>query len=276
MSHSRVFLPTSFAFAAGVILFGGVLPLDAALAQIDIFKNISYQQTSGAAPTTPANFFADVEAYMQNPGDFTSVSVSYPGPGSPASLPLENPTEFGIGPSFATQAAMDAAYPFGTYTFTTGPTVETASLNYTLDAYTTDIPALDAATFAALQGMDPSLPFTFNFNSFTPNPNASTSATFFSIFGSTFGNSLSPSTTSATMPANTLAYNTTYNWELDFSDRITGTDPFNSVPTLIGFDVRTDGTFTTAAAPAPEPATMALSAIALLALAGARRRRSTR
>lgn len=273
LTYSTNWLRSTLVVSAGVMLFCAVSPLQAALTGVDIFKNISYQQTSGAAPTSPVNFFADVEAYMQNPGDFTSVTVTYPGPGSPASLPLVTPTKFGIGPSFATQADMDAAYPFGTYTFTAGPTTETAAFNYLVDAYTSDIPALDASTFAALQGMNPSQPFTFNFNSFTPNPNASVGETFLTIFGTSFGSGYSPSTTSATMSANTLAFNTTYNWELDFSDRISGTDPSSGVPTLIGFDVRTDGSFTTAAAPTPEPSSTLPFALMFLGAAVTRLRR---
>lgn len=186
---------------------------------------------------------------MANPGDFTSVTVTYPGPDSPASLPLENPTEFGEGPAFATQAAMDAAFPVGTYSFEADPGTVTASLNYTTDAYTADIPALDAATFAALPGMNASQPFTFNFNSFTPNPNATNAETFLTVFGTSFNTGLSLSATSAVMPANTLAPGTSYTYELDFTDRIVGNS--NGVPTLIGFDVRTDGTFTTASTPEP-------------------------
>jgi hypothetical protein len=271
LSYSTNWLRSTLVVSAGVMLFGAVSPLQAALTGVDIFKNISYSQTSGAAPTSPVNFFADVEAYMANPGDFTSVSVTYPGPGSPVSLPLVTPTKFGIGPSFATQADMDAAYPFGTYTFTAGPATETAAFNYLLDAYTSDIPALDASTFAALQGMNPSQPFTFNFNAFTPNPNASVGETFLTIFGTSFGGGHPPSTTSATMAANTLAFNTTYNWELDFSDRITATDPSSGVPTLIGFDVRTDGSFTTA--PSPEPSSMVPFAMMLLGAGVARLRK---
>lgn len=259
---------------AGGCLFAGAPTLHASLDLVDIFKNVLYQQTSGAAPTSPAFYFADVEATMQNPGDFTSVTVTYPGPGSPVPLPLASPNRFGIGPSFATQGDMDTAFPFGTYTFQTNTSL-TAALNYLQDAYTSDIPALDAATFNALQGMNPALPFTFHFNSFTPSPNASHGATFLSV-GSSFGTGgLSPSSTSAVMSANTLLPSTTYTYELDFSDRVTGTDPNSGVPTLIGFDVRTDGTFTTGAA-VPEPSSMVPLAAAFLGIAALRPRRKAR
>ena len=64
---------------AGGCLFAGAPSLHASLTLVDVFKNISYQQTSGAAPITPSGYFADVEAFMQNPGDFTSVTVRTPG-----------------------------------------------------------------------------------------------------------------------------------------------------------------------------------------------------
>jgi hypothetical protein len=244
--------------AAGVLLCGS-RPLHADLTLIDMFRNISYDQTSVAAPTTPVGFFLNLEANMASSTDFDSASVSYPGPGSPASLPLVNPLEFGIGPSFATFAAMNVAYPMGTYLFTANNSVtmatEMASLDYTVDAFTSDVPALTAATYTTLQGMNPGVPFTFNFNSFTPNINATPGAseTFFTIFGTSFSRGGSPPTTSFTLPAGTLAPNTTYTAELDFSDRITGTDPINGVPTLIGYDLCTDVTFTTAV---PEPSAM--------------------
>jgi hypothetical protein len=53
-----------------------------------------------------------------------------------------------------------------------------------------------------------------------------------------------------------LQPNTAYYLELDFSDRLNGTDAVNNVPTLQGSDVRTDIDFKTAV---PEP----LSAVAL-------------
>jgi len=52
--------------------------------------------------------------------------------------------------------------------------------------------------------------------------------------------------------ANTLDPNTQYDFELDFSDRLNGHDDVNNVFTTQGFDVRTDGTFTTGDILVPE------------------------
>lgn len=240
---------------------------------VDIFKNISYTQSSGAAPTSATGFFANVELTSANPNDFNNVSVTYPGPGSPLSLPQISPTFFGSGPGFATQAAMNAAIPFGAYHYTatnTGVSVA-ATLNYTTDAFTSAVPALSSATFSALQGLNPNMALTVGFNSFTPNAAASQGLTFFTIFnssGTVFSDGfLAPGTTSLVLPGGTLAANTTYSFELDFSDRINGTDP-NGIPTLVGSDVRTDGTFTTGAAvvATPEPGALLLVGGGLLLL----------
>jgi hypothetical protein len=253
------------------------------IASVDIFKNIAYIQTSGAAPTTPSSYFADVELTSVGPNDYSSVMVSYPGPGSPTSLPMASPNFFSYGPGFATQAAMNAAIPFGTYNYLTN-TGDTAALSYTQDSFAAAIPALTSSSFNALNGLNPNTALSIGFNSFTPAANATVGYTFFSIRDSTgtvFSDGfLSGSATSLMLPGGTLAANSTYTYELDFSDRINGSDPGSGVPTFLGSDVRTDGTFTTGSAGAitttPEPGTLMLMGSGMLAMLGAIRRKLAR
>jgi hypothetical protein len=140
---------------------------------------------------------------------------------------------------FLDLAILNAQFPFGTYTINATNSVtmasESASISYTQDTYTADIPTLTATTFNGLNGLNPSNPFKVSFNSFTPDAAASVAFTFFSIAkvgtGTTVVNDgfMSPATTSVLLGANTLAPNTQYSFELDFSDRNQGADPLNGV-----------------------------------------------
>ena len=60
-------------------------------------------------------------------------------------------------------------------------------------------------------------------------------------------NFLNPSTTSSLILAGTLLPGTDYVYELDFSNRLDGFDFVNNTFTTQGFDLRTDGAFTTGA-----------------------------
>lgn len=271
----------SLKYAALVTLIAAVgVPCQASLMMVDIFKNTLYEQTSGAAPSSPSGYFFNAGG-VSGPGDFNSAMLTYPGPGSPQALTFSDSAHFGFGsPLIASLATFNADYPFGTYTVSAKNTVTmatgSASMNYTQDVYTSSIPALAAASFNGLQGMNPGNAFTVDFNSFTPNSAANFAKTFFTIFDSTGAavftqGFLDPTTTMVSIPANTLHANNSYRFELDFSDRIEGSNA--NVATEQGFDVRTDGNFRTAAA-VPEPGTFTLMLAGLVVSCWMRRRRA--
>ena len=221
------------------------------LTDFGINKNLVYTQTAQGVSATPTNTFF-VSLLDQVPGTFDAGTLTYPGPGSPQSYSLDGlATQFSLLQNFATQADMDAAFPFGTYVGTATEAATGAhasgSIQYTQDAYTSDVPALTPASFNALQGFDPTQPLTLNFNAFTPNPAATpnVNATFLTVFGPpgvVFSDVLSPNATSDTIPANTLQPDTQYTVEIDFSDRIVaGSAPI----TTQYFDIRTDLAATT-------------------------------
>lgn len=227
---------------------------NAELLSAGTFRNLTNQQV-GATITSTGSFF-NAQAEENAVGDFAAATLTVNG-GAPTSLPLSG-TQFSISPSFPTQAAMDLAYPFGTYAIslsggTDGPA--SVTLNYSADGYTADIPALTLASYDALQGLSTSSSaLTLDFNSFTPNALATSAFTFLTIFNSNQScDFLAPTSTSCTIDPSALTAGMTYDYELDFSDRIEQT--VDGVLAYTDFDVRTDGTFTTAAA-VPEPASL--------------------
>jgi hypothetical protein len=257
-----------------LVALSGVMGIATAgpdITEFDIGFNIQSSQTA-AGVSAPNSFYFSARV-QQDANAYNQASLTYPGAGSPQALPLASGgTLFNFETSsFSSKAALDAAYPFGTYTAnvtntSTGAT-NTDSINYTRSAYSSTTPALTQATYLGLQGLNASKSFDFNFNAQTPNPVADTSYTFLNIFGPngffySAGSFLSPGTTNVTLPANVLMPDTQYSFDLDFSDRNVGS---STTGTFTLFDVRTDGTFTTAAV--PEPCGLVLTGIAFAGIA---------
>ena len=208
------------------------------LSDVNFYNNISYEQTSGAAPSTLNGYFANIGGNFQNVGDFDSVSATYPGPASPVNLTI-NGTNFNYGSVYdSTIAAQQSDFPYGAYTITANNSVtnvtQSVTINYIADFFTSSLPALTAQSYNALNGLNSNNGYLISFNSFTPNQNVNAGYTFFSIFDAknnmvfTSGG-LSPSATSIFVPANTLLANTGYTYELDFTDRLYSTDPVTGV-----------------------------------------------
>lgn len=273
-------LRRSTRFLALLPLLLAASPAHAGMTSVDLFRNIEYSQNTAAPPSTETGTFVAFRAFTQNASDFQTMNVQYSGP--TRFLTLSGTTWSYSSPFLADKAAMDAAYPMGVYQYNAIGTIpQAAEINYTADAYTDDIPAFTAATFLALQGMDPSTAFALHFNAFAPNASATTAGTYLSVFGTSFSAALSNSATSAVLAANTLLPNTTYTVQLDFSDRIGGISGYLgfNIPTTIGFDRRTDITFTTGdigGAGVPEPGSLSLSALGAGLLAFGIRRRIVR
>ncbi len=86
---------------------------------LNMDRNNTYLQTGDSTVSYNGSFFA-AGLNSINPGDFDSVVMDYPGAGSPVNVPpFSTPDVFLYGsPTLPSQAAMDSAYPVGTYAFT--------------------------------------------------------------------------------------------------------------------------------------------------------------
>jgi hypothetical protein len=267
-----------------ILAAGSATPVKADISFLDMTRNDAYLQTGNGNSLSFTGSFFSVDLNSVNPGDYNAVQLSYPGAGSPQDLTQTSPSTFSFQTGlFPSQAAMDSAYPTGTYTFLASnpSTTDTASLTYSKpDFYSQSLPFLAGTNFTALQGVDAHAAFTFQFSPFVTGtlPPGGSSFIFLTVFDTTtnttvFTQGFLPSTTtSVIMPANTLTPGDSYSSELIFDNRYSVPSPGAEFDAPILFDVRSDVSFT--ASSVPEPATMALfaPACAFLVWMGVRRR----
>lgn len=250
-------------------------PAKAAIAYTGLSISETYQQT-----TSGLSQINSVLGYALNtvgPNDFTSATVIGPGHSAPLSLNYgqilvrDGTYRAGsLGETYSNTAALNAANPFGTYTYTATNAVtgasQTSSLLYDSNHWPSTPPAFTSGSLGSLNGLNAANPFTFEFNNFTAdgfNPfpggalNPATSLLIFSSAGTTVYNSgtLAPTTTSFTLPGGILESGADYFAALAFGN--TRHAPPSSVEGyFLGFQQLTYTGFTTAAGPSA-PVTLA-------------------
>jgi hypothetical protein len=272
---------TRFAFAA-LLAGGALLPLTAH-AQIineDLFRTQYYQQTDANTIIASGADF-DARLFTTNPTDLTTATLTYPDgmggtntgmlafqandPVFKTSYDYNSYTDYPNG--LGTAADVDAAYPAGDYRIDySGGTLGAGSVtaNYTgIDLYS-NVPMFTAAGFNTLQGLDATQGQTLGINAYAADPGADPHLIFFTLYDATTGDvayttyqSVDPNSPPASVfvPGNILLPGTDYVSDLDFSERLDGTDPSNQIFTEQGFDQRTETFFTTAPAAVPEAST---------------------
>jgi PEP-CTERM motif len=270
--------------AIGLAVAGLVAGAGAAHAQLttaDVGVNPTFEQTDPTTVTSTGGFFSG-RAFFTNTTDFDTGTLTYGGPGSPATLTAgSSPPSLTLSGSNTTFAGLQSDFPNGDYTFdlsggTMGPTEFV--IDYAGNAYS-NTPELTAASFSALQGLNAANSITVDFNAIDVSPNATPGANsiVFSITNSSdasvFTETLSTSDTSVTIPGGTLAAGQSYSFDLLFDDRIVDTSDPDVLLTQF-YDTHTAGAFSTAGA-VPEPSTWAMMVIGFggLGFAVARRGR---
>jgi len=129
-------------------------------------------------------------------------------------------------------------------------------VNYANDAYPATQPYLAGTTYSNLQGMNSAASFTLQLSPFTKDAATTNAFIFLNIFDAVTGNAvfganfLASTTSSVLLPGNTLQPSTAYVFDLDYSDRVQVASPGADFDAQLGFDLRTEGNFTTAV---PEP-----------------------
>jgi hypothetical protein len=157
-----------FAAAAGFV----ALPAQAQMADAGVQVVEAYKQT-GPNSFSPLSSIWSPGVLVHGPNDFASLTMTYPGAGSP--VVVQGPAtlgQFGYQMSppsavFASLNSLQAAYPFGTYTFTAtraNGSTQAASVAYNANLFPGTVPQFSSLTLSALQGLNSESPFTFDFS----------------------------------------------------------------------------------------------------------------
>jgi hypothetical protein len=194
--------------------------------QILLAKGVSYGQTAAGIPVAADQPYQLMAQVVAQAGDVISASLQPPS-GSAVPLSFNGSDKFRIKPTYRSQAALDADFPNGSYTFTVQTVhngLRTVPLTLTGNSYPN---APQLVNFTAAQAINPAAEFTISWNAFAGGT-AGDYVKFFLEDGS--GNSvlttpdlgapgaltgISPN--SITIPANTLAPGTTYKCQLLFA-----------------------------------------------------------
>ncbi len=255
--------------------------LRAQVTSVPIFERSSTQQT-GPTTVTSTGFDLSARIFETTLGDVGTATLTYPGTGMTIqtgtySAATGTPPVLNYDPAvFATQAALNAMFPFGTYTTqysggTAGPGTVTTS--FTQTAFAGSTPTFTVPTFNEFQNLNAAQDFTAAFNTDVTGNVATENDIFFDIYNANTGalvldDGFQPSNlTSFFVPANTLMSGTAYFAQLNFSNRINATDA-NNIGHDLGFDRVTTLNFTTAPAVPEASTTVSLGLLLALGVGG--------
>lgn len=217
-----------------------------------IFKVANYQQVDSSQPTvlnTPNAYYFEAQLFSTDSGEIVTNAIMtapdstiYPMQGTPATTALYYKT-----PYYGDEMGLDALYPNGAYMFSVNDGTDSGVLTIpTEDLFTSTIPYFTGDTWSRIQSVDATLPLKLCWNSFVPNPDATSAYIFVRILDSSFNcvyttNYISAGVTNICISAECLEAGTTYQIQLLFSDRADDVDYgfYTDAPATSGFDVLT-------------------------------------
>jgi uncharacterized repeat protein (TIGR03803 family) len=205
--------------------FGVNLPNDLSYYQIQ--KSLNYVESSAAAPTLAPEgayqFSCNVDSGSS--GLILSSSTLIPPSPSTGTVAFQSSlSQLNFDQSFASKAAMDAAFATGSYQLTvqtSTPTTYAGTLVLGADNYPPTVPQITGLTNATWSGgnivvTNPALPVNITFVAF----NSAIGNIYFEVDGTSInlGFPANGSTTTATIPANSLSNNTLYHAAIGFQN----------------------------------------------------------
>jgi hypothetical protein len=265
------------ALFCGVAFAIAVTQAHAGMTDVSLFRTGEYTQT-GATTVVPsnggANYFFAANIDVQNASDYDVNGAQLTLP-SGTSLTMTGPTgsapfiEYTTSSPLLTKADLDSQFPMGDYTLSASNSATGASAAATLTYDGTDFypstPTYTAATFNGLANLNAAKGYTFAFAPFMPEITDDTGI-FLTITDTTtdtvvYSLEEADTATSFDVGAGTFKSGDSYIADLDFTNRDEITNPpcvgsdDSQCPSLgeIGWDSRTDVSFTAGAGAVPEP-----------------------
>lgn len=248
---------------------------------IDMFRNVGFMQTGNGNNLGDNGAFFTTVVFTLGGVAYSGGTVSFAGAPSPAALTPQAGNTYGYqSNAYASKAAMDAAFPQGSYSYalqSAGPLTQ-ASFSLGADQYALSRPYLSGTSYAALQGAQAGAPLALSFSAYTVNPAASEALMFFTVYDYTtaqfvFDAGFLPATTPGlVLSGNLLQAGHQYAYELIYSSRVRVPASGTNFDAQIGFELRTTGQFFTAAVPEPGAWGLMLSGLAVVAWRGCRQR----
>jgi hypothetical protein len=189
----------------------------------DILKGIYYQQTSAAAPSLETNippYIFSASVSLSSNQSVSGVTVQLPNSSvSNLTSSFFTPTDYTLAEETTNQAALDALFGNGTYTFNVTGSQSNVQAQVNLPASLPQPPAPQVSNFAASQAVDATQPFTLTWSPFT---GGSASDFIFVTVGPfstpqpTTDGALPGTATSTVIPANTFQPGNSYNGYVTF------------------------------------------------------------